>query len=191
MKNRLIILGHPLKDSYCGALTDKYVEGAATSSHKIERLNLGDIAFDPLLKGGYSEQQELEPDLLEAQRLIKKADHIVFVYPTWWATPPALMKGFIERTFIPGFAFNYRKDSLKCDKHLTGKTARLIVTMDSPPWYYKWIVHDPGAKMMRDILSFCGIKPIKKSYFGSIKTSTSEKRTKWLQQAFDLGAEVE
>ena len=91
-----------------------------------------DLDFNSILKHGYRQWTELEPDLLMIQQDIVDADHLVFEYPTWWGTCPALLKGLIDRVFLPGFAFKYRDNSLFWDKLLKGNTARLIVTMDTP-----------------------------------------------------------
>lgn len=187
-KKVLIILGHPMRNSFCGALAEAYVEGAKSAGADIKQLWIGELKFDPILWQGYKEIQELEEDLKLAQEFILWAEHLVFVYPTWWGTIPALLKGFIDRTFLPGFAFKYRKDSLFWDRLLTNRTARLLVTMDAPPWYYKWIYKKPGHNMMKKtVLEFCGIKPVKISEFGPIKISTEAQRRKWLLKARKLG----
>ena len=102
---------------------------------EVREVFLADLRFDPVLHHGYKEIQELETDPVHAQELIKWADHLVFVYPLWWATMPALLKGFLDRTLLPDFAFKYRPNSPFWDKDLTGKTARMIITMDAPVWY--------------------------------------------------------
>ena len=137
MKKTLLILGHPDKSSFNGALADSYQEGAKKSGIEFERLNLADLDFELTLQKGYAGKQKLEPDLQRAQDLIRWAEHMVFVYPIWWATMPALLKGFLDRVFLPGFAFKYKENSPWWDKYLTGKTARLITTMDAP-YLYNW-----------------------------------------------------
>ena len=93
--------------------------------------------------------------------------------------------------FSPGFAFKYHERLGKLvswDKLLKGKSARIIATMDAPPWYYKWIMGDPGGKIIRQgILGFTGVKPIKTTYFGSVKLSSAKQREKWLDLAYFLG----
>ena len=97
---------------------------------------------------------------------------------------PALLKGFIDRVFLPGFAFKYRKDSPWWDRLLAGRSARLLVSMDTPPWYYRWVYRMPGHhEMRRTILEFCGIKPVRISQFGPVKGSTEAQRAKWLETA--------
>jgi NAD(P)H dehydrogenase (quinone) len=61
--------------------------------------------------------------------------------------------------------------------------------MDSPPLYYRWVKGDPGHLMMKDILTFCGVTPVARTYFGSVKTSTEAKRRDWLERSYRLGRE--
>ena len=187
-KKTLVILGHPNTESFCGALFRAYIDGVKTSGSEVREIRVGELKFDPVLWKGYNEIQELEPDLVKSQELIKWANHIVFVYPTWWGAMPSIMKGFIDRTFLPGFAFKYRDNSKFWDKLLTGRSAHLLVTMDTPPWYYRWIYRSPGHnEMKRTILGFCGIKVNRISEFSPIKGSRQEKRDKWLTIAKELG----
>jgi putative NADPH-quinone reductase len=187
-KKILVILGHPDADSFCGALFKAYIKGAEANSSEVREIKIGDLTFDPVLWKGYNKIQELEPDLVRSQEDILWAEHIVFVYPTWWGAMPSLMKGFIDRTFLPGFAFKYRNDSQFWDKLLSGRSAQLLVTLDTPPWYYRLIYRSPGYNQMkRTILGFCGIKVNSISEFSPIKGSNQEKREKWLKTAEELG----
>lgn len=184
----LVILGHPRQDSFCNALAESYASGAAQSGHEVRHVNLKDLQFDPLFEG-YGQPKALEPDMRAAQEAIAWADHLVFVYPNWWGGMPTLMRGFIDRVFLPGFAFKYRDKGLGWDRLLAGKSAQLLVTMDTPPWYYWLVNRAPGHRMMRDtILGFCGVKPVHIKSFGSIKTSKEEVRLSWLHQAERMGA---
>lgn len=190
--NILVIVGHPDPESFSAALSEAYIAGAATSKAQIRRLDLSRMAFEPNLKYGYRKRIELEEDLLEAQQLIRWADHLVFVYPTWWGTMPAVLKGFFDRVFLPGFAFKYRGNSPLRDKLLKGKSARLIVTMDTPPWYNRWIYKRAGHQVMkRNILQFCGIRPVRITEFGPVRTSSEKRRAEWLAQVKRLGARLD
>ena len=188
MKKILIINGHPDKKSFCFALAESYKKGADKSGPQCKLLHLSDLKFNPILNYGYRLVSELEPDLLATQQDILQADHIVMVYPNWWGTYPALLKGFIDRVFLPGFAFKYHKDSPLPAKLLKGKTARIIVTMDTPKWYYWLINRSPGHNSMKKaILEFSGISPVKISSFGIIKSSDLEQRKRWLTEVEKLG----
>jgi len=188
MKKILIILGHPVKETFSDKLTQAYIGGATDSGAEIRYLKLKELKFDPNFSSGYRGNQELEPDLIMAQKMIHWADHLVFFYPNWWSTFPALLKGFIDRTFLPGFAFKYQKGNKRHEKLLSGRSARLIVTMDNSPWYFKWVLRQPGHNAMKKaILQFCGINPVKITTIGPVKTSSEKKRDKWLKQISRLG----
>lgn len=131
---------------------------------------------------------ELELDLVNVQQDIINATHLVLVYPNWWGTYPALLKGFIDRIFLPNFAFKYHKTDPFWDKLLKGKSARLLVTMDTPKWYYWLVNRRPGHNSMKiGILEFSGIKPVKISSFAVVKDSDDNKRKKWLDEVEVLG----
>ncbi|WP_159881821.1 NAD(P)H-dependent oxidoreductase [Paenibacillus puerhi] len=187
----LVIIGHPDSQSYCSALARAYIEGASGSGAQIREIDLSKLTFDQNLRYGYRQRTELEEELKEAQALIKWADHLVFVYPTWWGTMPAILKGFFDRVFLPGFAFKYREHSSLWDKLLSGKSARLIVTSDTPSWYNRWIYKQAGHQVMkRNILKFCGIAPIRVTEIGPVRPSSDVLRAKWLDHARRLGSKL-
>ncbi len=191
MKRIVVIDGHPDKESLCASLAQQYKKGADATGAECELVKLTDIAFSPVLKNGYRKRTDLEPDLQKAGGLITKADHLVFVYPNWWGTYPALLKGFIDRLFLPGIAFEYQEKSPLPKKLLTGKTARLIVTTDTPAWYYALVFRKPGHRSMKKcILGFCGIKPVKITSLGSVKKSTEAQRNAWLNKVEELGKKL-
>lgn len=191
MKKILIINGHPVQDTFVDKLTNAYREGATSSGAIIRELVLKKLHFDINFREGYRGDQQLEADLVHAQELIAWADHLVFFYPNWWGTYPALLKGFIDRTFLPGFAFRYRKDKRTPEKLLTGKTARLVVTMDTPIWYYYWVQCAPGHHSMRkNILHFCGIRPVKINSFSPLRGTTESKKAAWLKTMFIKGKQL-
>ncbi|GAC1030806.1 NAD(P)H-dependent oxidoreductase [Pseudomonas sp. No.21] len=186
-KRILMIFGSPKDNSLCNALGEAYAQGARSEGHVVRLLKLGEMAFDPVLHQGYDQSQALEPDLLEAQRQIHWAEHLVFVYPVWWGGVPALLKGFFDRVFLPGFAFRYR-GARSWEKLLEGRTADLLVTLDTPPWYFRWIYGAPGHRQMtRTILGFCGIKTRRLAEFAPVRTSSEEQRQAWLRKAETLG----
>jgi putative NADPH-quinone reductase len=190
-KKILILQGHPSPASYCFALAEAYKIAAIASGAEVHEIVVNDLKFN-LNPPEYRSKliPELEEDVLKAQDEIRWAEHLVFVYPTWWGTMPTLLKAFIDRVFTSGFAFKYRQDSVWWDQLLKGKSARLIVTMDTPPWYYRFIYGQPGHTAMKNtILGFCGVKPVKITSIGSVKTSNLVQRQKWLKKVDDLGRE--
>ena len=186
-KRVLVVLGHPSNQSFPAALSSAYVASARAAGHDVQVLELGALDFDPVLRDGYQQVQPLEPDLQHAQSLIRWAEHLVFVFPIWWGGIPALMKGFLDRVLLPGFAFRYKRGSPFPEKLLAGRTAHLLVTLDTPPWYFRWFQHMPGLhQIRRTTLAFCGIRPQSTLTFGPVLDSTERRRQSWLEQARTL-----
>lgn len=190
-KKILVILGHSMADSLCGAISDRYVSAAQAAGHDVQLLQLGQLKFDPVLHQGYRQIQTLEPDLIQAQNLITWADHITLVYPVWWGGAPALLKGFIDRVFVPGFAFKFHPQSAFQEKLLRGRTAHLLVTMDTPPWYYRLAYRLPVLGAMRmATLSFCGIKTIRSAVFGPVVNASPKQITAWLAKTSQMAQKI-
>ena len=113
---------------------------------------------------------------------------MVWIYPVWWGSLPAIMKGFIDRVLLPGFAFKKRANSLWSDKCLTNKTARIICTLDQPSWYYRWYYKRPSTNAMKKLtLYFIGVKKVKVTTIGPIRMSEEKFRKKWLKKVEKLG----
>ncbi len=188
--NILLINGHPDKESYNHALAAAYKKGALNSGAVVQEINICELVFNPNLQFGYRKRTEFEPDLVKAQESIKWADHLVWIYPVWWGSVPAIMKGFLDRVLLPGFAFKKREDSVWWDKYLTGKTSRIICTMDQPTWYYRWLNGRPShIAMKRLTMNFVGIKKVRITSIGPIRLSKERFRTKWLSKVEKLGFE--
>lgn len=187
-KKILIINGHPDKESFNFALSDAYKKGVESSNAELSIVNIRELEFNPNLQYGYRKRTELESDLLKVQELIKWADHLVWIYPVWWGSVPAIMKGFIDRVFLPGFAFKKRESSVWWDKFLTGKTARLNCTLDQPAWFYKWFNNSPSHNAMKKLtMHFVGVKKVRITAIGPLRLSKAEFREKWLKKIEKLG----
>lgn len=188
MKKILIINGHPNHESFNFAIANEYHKGVMDSGAQVETITIADLEFNPNLKFGYQKRTELEPDLLASWQKIQNADHLVWVHPVWWGGLPAITKGFIDRLFLPGMAFQYRENSVWWDKLLKGKTAHIITTLDQPGWYYRLFFGRPSVNQLKkSTLGFCGVKPVKVTYVGIVKTADDMQRKKWLQKIYDLG----
>ncbi|WP_160138622.1 NAD(P)H-dependent oxidoreductase [Chryseobacterium sp. c4a] len=191
MKKIAIINGHPNKDSFNFGVTEAYKNGALEAGAEVKEITIAELNFNPNLQFGYQKRMELEPDLLNAWEIIQWADHLVWVHPVWWGGLPALMKGFIDRLFLPGLAYKYRENSLWWDKLLKGKTAHIITTIDQPGWYYRLMYGRPSVNQLKiSTLEFCGVKPVKVTYLGIIRTSNEDQRKTWLKKVKSLGQKL-
>ncbi len=189
MKKKILIIdGHPDENSFCAAIAGAYAKGVQGDEVELQILALRNLKFDLNLRHGYRKIQELEPDLVEAQKKIKWCEHLVVIYPIWWGSMPALMKGFFDRCLLPGFGFKYHKEDPFWDRLLAGRSARVIVTSDAPALYNLIMYFNaPVIIMKKMILGFCGFKPVRTTVIGGVKNLSEKKRVKILKQISSLG----
>jgi NAD(P)H dehydrogenase (quinone) len=189
-KKILLVLGHPSKNSFNKALLDAYQTGAESAGATCKTIFISDLNFDVNLADGYKtgNADELEADLLAAQQLFKWTDHVVFAFPNWWGFMPAITKGFIDRLFLPGFAFKNHPGKNFPEQLLKGKSMRVLVTMDTPKfWFY--LVHRASLYLLlkKVVFGYVGFKPINFSTFGFMRKSSDQQRKKWLEKVAQLG----
>ena len=109
----------------------------------------------------------------------------------WWGALPARLKGLIDRTFLPGFAFRYEKGQTWPDQLLKGRTATLLLTLDTPPWYFRLFQGAPAVRQLDTAtLAFCGFKPVRHHLFGPVIKAEQPQRQRWLERAGALGAKA-
>lgn len=187
-KHILIIQGHPdaTKQHFCHAIASAYENGAKNSNYSVKTINVAQLDFPILRTQEEFERGKLTEDIKSCQDEIRKADHIVIIYPLWLGSTPALLKGFFEQIFRYGFAMSNSAKKLP-KKLLKGKSARVIITMGMPAFLYKWFYRAHSLKsLQRNILGISGIKPVKCSLIGAVDSS-SVKREKWLKKIQALG----
>lgn len=186
-KKIFVLLGHPNNESFDGALADAYVRAAQSAGHEVRLTKLADMKFDPILHKGYKVIQPYEPDLVKFQEDVKWSDHFVTIHPVWWSSMPALMKGLVERVWMPGFAFNFKKDSFGWYRRLKGRSARVIVTSDSHRLAIRILFGTNINTYTRAILRFSGFAPMRKTWFWGMRTLSKEKAQKMIAKVERLG----
>ena len=190
-KKIFILLGHPDKSGMCGSLTDAYEAGAREAGYEVQRLNIGEMQFDPILHRGYREIQECEPDVKKFQELVHWADHFVVVYPVWWVGMPAILKGLFDRAWLPGSAFRYMRTktggrSIFWHRLFRGKTARIIMTSGTEPILVRFLPGNVNAQLRWGILWFAGFK-VRTDWFGPAEQVPENKKARWLARVKSLG----
>jgi putative NADPH-quinone reductase len=183
-----IVVGNPLAASYSEALGHAYLRGAESGGHEAKLIVLSGLNFDPILHEGYRHAQALEPDLAAARAAFIASDHVVFVFPLWLGDMPALMKGFLERLVQPDLLAIQASHGNASWKFFKGKSARVIMTMGMPGWFYRWYCGAHALKLLkRNILHFTGIWPVRSTIYGMIEAAGDDKRTQWLLEVEALG----
>ena len=183
-----IVVGNPMTDSYSEALGQAYKRGADSGGHEAKLFVLSRMAFDPILRGGYRHLQPFEPDLVAAHAALLACDHMVFIFPLWCGDMPALMKGFIERVLQPDLLAIQGSHDRASWSILKGKSARIIMTMGMPGWFYWWYFGAHALKLLkRNILHFTGVSPVRSTVYGMVVGVGDDKRKQWLREVEALG----
>lgn len=190
-KKIFILLGHPDKSGVCGSFADAYEKSARDAGHDVQRLNIGEMQFDPILHNGYRTIQQLEPDLKKFQENMKWADHVVIIHPVWWLGMPAILKGLFDRAWLPGSAFRYIKtksgqNTIFWHRLFKGKTARLIITSGTAPWIERLFPGNVNSQLKWGILWFAGFST-RTLWFGPAENVPDERKAKWIQAIEALG----
>lgn len=193
-KRILLIQGHPddSQPHLCHALEIAYGRGAESAGHEIKRINVAALDF-PLLRSEQEWQNgQLPSTLIESQDAIRWAEHIVLFFPLWLGDMPALLKGFLEQVARPGFAFARDAKNPMAAKGLTGRSARLVVTMGMPASLYRWYFRAHSIKSLeRNILGFVGIAPVNDTLIGMTGNMKSTMTEKWMSRLEKLGKKGE
>lgn len=190
MSKRIVIVqGHPdaAEQHLCHALAEQYAAGAREAGHAVATIPVAELEF-PLLRSKQEwDQTAPPPDIQEAQEQIRLADHLLIVYPLWLGTMPALLKAFLEQALRPRFAMSFDERG-RWQKHLTGKSARVVITMGMPAAAYRWFFRAHSLKSLeRNILRFVGIRPVHATLVGMVENLGEGKRTKILAAMRALG----
>ena len=191
-KKILILIGHPDSDNTLSSqLALLYETAAKSAGHEVHTVHLAQMQFDPILHKGYKVIQELEPDLKHIEAELAWCDHFVVIYPTWWCSMPALLKGMFDRIWLPGFCFNYYKKGWRQHLHLwkrkmRKKTARVITLSGSAPLFIWLLFGGYTNEIARALLWFVGFK-VRVTHLGPSEIAPEWKRNEWRRHIIRLG----
>jgi NAD(P)H dehydrogenase (quinone) len=192
----LVIVGHPFPGSLCHAIAERYRAGAESAGVEVDVLDLATTAFEAfppsrsaLVARDDAELAELDPIVSGLIARVRRADHLVLVHPVWWGGVPAVVKAFIDRVFVLGVAYEPGPSVLRWRPLLTGRTARLIVTMDVPVWFHRLRYRSASEHALRTaLLWFSGVAPTRVTRLGRVATSSPERIAAFLDRVERLGA---
>ncbi len=185
-RKTLILNGHPAERSLSRLFADTYAAAARARGHDVRQHNLSEMEFDmDFGDGDYSNHKPLEPDLISFVDDLQWSDHVVITFPLWWGSLPAKLKGLFDRAFLPGITFDTRNKTLIGFPKplLTGRTAQMIVTADTPRWAL-WVFYRSAIlhMMTGQVLKFSGLKPRKSIWFSGASEATPKQISKWIRR---------
>lgn len=189
-QNIFIIDGHPDPSAQrlVHALADAYRQGAEQAKHEVRIVRLAELAFPLLRSQSDYEKEEPVEAVRQCQHLMEWATHVVIFYPLWLGSMPAMLKALLEQMLRPGFAFSTRKLGRWPIKFMSGKSARIVVTMGMPALIYRWYFRAHSLRsLQRNILKFVGFRRVSSTIIGSVGNLTRAQREARLQNVRDLG----
>jgi len=186
-----IIQGHPdpAGGHFCHALAAAYIEGARDSGHEVREITVSGLDFSVLrTREEWMDPATAGADITSAQEAIAEASHLVFIYPLWLGSMPALLKAFLEQVMRPGFAIGDSKEGRTWSKRLKDRSARIVITMGMPGFFYRWYFRAHSLKSLeRNILGFCGIGPVRDTLIGLVENISAARKTRVLEKMRSLG----
>jgi putative NADPH-quinone reductase len=178
--NVLLVLCHPFERSFCRAVADRVEQAATDGGAAVTRHDLYSVGFDPVLSGAeLARRASLEPTVQRFSSDVTSADRLVFVHPDWWSGPPALMKGWIERVFRPGVAYDWTGKEFSEKQHeplLAGRSALVLIPTDRE--------EEPQSLRLfwSEVCQFSGITLSAVRIFPDVRNSTFRARRAWLNE---------
>ena len=150
--NALVVYCHPVEGSFCSAMRDAAISGLRAAGHTVDLIDLAAEHFNPVMSTSewntYQQGNGDVPVGLERDvALVKSAEIIVFVYPTWWGGLPAQLKGWLERVMLPGTAFVFNENN-KVRPGLRNIQRIHIASTFGSPWLYVRLVNDNGRRIL-------------------------------------------
>jgi putative NADPH-quinone reductase len=152
------------------ALAAAYADAAKAAGHEVRTIEVAKLEF-PLLRTS-AEWQAGEPAqaIRQAQEAIGWAQHLLIVFPLWLGDMPAVLKAFFEQALRPGFALGKAQTGRMPPKLLKGRSARIVVTMGMPAFFYRIVYRAHSVKSLkRNILEFCGVHPVRTTLIGMVE----------------------
>lgn len=178
----------PHRRSFTAAVAAAAIRGAERGGHQLDLADLAADAFNPAMTRadlvGWRLGEAVDPLVLDYQRRLLEADHLVFAFPVWWEAMPAMTKGFLDRVIAKGVHFDELADAKgnpfrNLMARLQGVT--VLTVMTTPDVAYRWWFRDPITKVMfKGTFGKIGLKNLKWQNYAGITAKTPEQRQRLL-----------
>lgn len=182
----LVVYCHPVAGSFVAAMRDAAVQGLEQAGHEVRILDLYAENFDPRFTAqdhaNYSDAAQLPADVMAHIEHLKWAEGLIFIFPTWWYDMPAMLKGWLDRVWLPGVAFDFVDDGKMIQPALHDIRLVAAATSCGAPWWWSKLVGEPHRRiLMRGMRALCA-KNCKQLWLGCYQMdgSTPAKRARYL-----------
>lgn len=184
--NIVIVFNHPYEGSFGKAILQAITKGLHRANHQVDLMHLDHDGFNPAMSKedlkAFVEHKAVDPQVIDYNRRLEKADHLIFIFPIWWDLMPAMTKGFIDRVLSPGVVYDHHPRGfglVPLLKKLKGVT--IITTMNKPGIMYSLIIGNLIKKaMINSVFKTMGYKNLKWISYNRVKSVSQQKRVKWL-----------
>ncbi|WP_027169759.1 NAD(P)H-dependent oxidoreductase [Mesorhizobium sp. WSM3224] len=184
-----VVYAHPAEDSYLASLHRRIVEVLRARGDEVVDFDLYAMKFDPVMQSaelkGHADLSLAPTDLEVYVDALKWAEACVFCFPTWWSGMPAVLKGYFDRVWRPGVAFELPTDGGTIKPALLNiRRMGVVTTCGSPWWYTRLYMQDPGRKvLLRGLKSMCG-RTENHLYLSkySVESTSKEKRERFARK---------
>jgi len=182
----VIVFNHPYEGSFGNAILNAVTKGLKGANHEVDLMHLDNDGFNPVMSmadlKAFVEHMPVDPQVIDYNERLEKADHLIFIFPIWWDLMPAMTKGFVDRVLTPGVVYDHHPRGfglIPLLKNLKGVT--VITTMNKPKIMYSLIIGNLIKKaMIKSVFKTMGYKNLKWISYNMVKAVSQEKRAKWL-----------
>lgn len=182
-----IVFNHPYEKSFCNAILESVTKGLEKGNCKVDLIHLDKDGFNPAMSQedlkAFVEHKAVDPQVIEYNMILEKADHLIFIFPIWWDLMPAMTKGFIDRVLYPGIVYDHHPRGFGLVPLLKKlKSVTIITTMNKPKWMYALLIGNLIQKsMLKSVFKTMGYKNLNWISFCSVKSVSHKKRVQWLK----------
>jgi putative NADPH-quinone reductase len=182
----VIVFNHPYEGSFGNAILNAVTKGLKGANHEVDLMHLDNDGFNPVMSKAdlkaFVEHKPVDPQVIDYNERLEKADHLIFIFPIWWDLMPAMTKGFVDRVLTPGVVYDHHPRGfglVPLLKKLKGVT--VITTMNKPKIMYSLLIGNLIKKaMIKSVFKTMGYKNLKWISYNMVKSVSQEKRVKWL-----------
>ena len=188
MTKILILSGHPRPESFTEHLAKSYQNGANKAGFETELFKLHELNLSQKAVAQKPTSSDWTPQLTALWEAFERADHVMIAHPLWWGSMPGELKMLFDRLLISGKAYSYEEGKPLPLGHLAGRTAEIIMTSDTPNWFYKLGYKSAQTNLMKNqILKFIGLKPTRFTHISPVRSMSDKERQRQIEKAFQLG----